>query len=219
MSVSIFIPISNGIEYIHDSVTSVINQTHQEWELIIGINGHEENSKIYQQAKEYERKDPRIKVYDFHTIKGGKSETLNHMLQFSNHDWISLLDVDDIWLPTKLESQIPWCFKYDVIGTQCKYFGDRNDEPKIPIGDFSSFDFFQVNPIINSSCLLKKELCYWDGSLKLEDYDLWLRLWKQKKQFYNVNTIQVFHRIHRTSAFNSKGNGSQVPLLKQKFMY
>ena len=218
MSVTILMPIYNGIQYIHESVPSIIGQTHQTWELIIGINGHEENSKVYQEAKEYETKDSRIKVYDFHTIKGGKSETLNHMLEFSNHDWISILDVDDIWFPTKLESQLHWCFKYDVIGTKCQYIGDSGIVPAIPTGDLSDFDFLQCNPIINSSCLLKKELCHWDGSLNLEDYDLWLRLWKQKKQFYNVNTVQVFHRVHTSSAFNAQGNNNNVTILKQKYL-
>jgi GT2 family glycosyltransferase len=141
------------------------------------------------------------------------------MLQFSNHDWICILDVDDIWFPTKLESQIHWCFKYDVIGTKCQYIGDSGVVPAIPTGDLSDFDFLQCNPIINSSCLLKKGLCHWDGSLNLEDYDLWLRLWKQGYKFYNVNTIQVFHRVYRMSAFNAQGNNNNVPLLRQKYMY
>jgi len=33
-------PIYNGIEFIEESVKSIIKQTYTEWELIIGINGH-----------------------------------------------------------------------------------------------------------------------------------------------------------------------------------
>ena len=82
----------------------------------------------------------------------------------------------------------------------------------------SNFNFFNYNPIINSSCLLKKELCKWDGSLNLEDYDLWLKLWKEGKKFYNVNEIQVLHRIHNDSAFNAKGNNLKVNDLKKKYI-
>ena len=198
--ISILMPIYNGIEFIEESVSSIKNQTYTEWELIIGINGHHPNSDIYQKAKKYE--SDRIHVYDLENIKG-KSEALNEMLKYTKYKWIALLDVDDKWLPKKLASQIPYIDNYDVIGTHCQYFGDRNNSPQIPIGDISKFNFLQVNPIVNSSVLLKRELCWWDKNHDgVEDYDLWLRLWRQGKRFYNVPEIQIMHRIHISSAFN-----------------
>jgi glycosyltransferase involved in cell wall biosynthesis len=216
--ISILIPIYNGIEFIDESVFSVIQQTFKEWELIIGINGHPKNSDVFLTAKKYEEKYERIKVIDFYTIRG-KSNTLNEMINHCNYQWISLLDVDDKWFPTKLESQLPYMNTYDVVGTNCKYFGDLNLAPDIPHGDLKNINFLNVNPIINSSCLLKKELCHWDDdSYELEDYDLWLRLWKQNKNFYNVSEIQVLHRIHNDSAFNAKGNNLNVNKLRQKYI-
>ena len=210
-------PIYNGIEFIGESVPTILYQTYKEWELIIGINGHPKDSDVYKEAKKWEEKDERIKVYDFYEIKG-KSEALNEMIKYCKYDWVSLLDVDDKWLPKKLEGQERFMYSNDVIGTQCKYFGDLNTSPNIPIGDLSNFNFFNYNPIINSSCLLKKELCKWDGSLNLEDYDLWLKLWKEGKKFYNVNEILVLHRIHNDSAFNAKGNNLKVNELKKKYL-
>jgi len=99
--------------------------------------------------------------------------------------------------------QIPYMKDFDVIGTRCKYFGGKTTIPPIPLGDISTFNFFLVNPIINSSCLLKKELCYWEPECILEDYDLWLLLRKQNRKFFNVNKICVLHRIHAASAFNN----------------
>jgi glycosyltransferase involved in cell wall biosynthesis len=216
--ISILIPIYNGIEFIDESVSSVIQQSFKEWELIIGINGHPKNSDVFLTAKKYEEKYERIKVIDFYTIRG-KSNTLNEMINHCNYQWISLLDVDDKWFPTKLESQLPYMNTYDVVGTNCKYFGDLNLAPDIPHGDLKNINFLNVNPIINSSCLLKKELCHWDDdSYELEDYDLWLRLWKQNKNFYNVSEIQVLHRIHNDSAFNAKGNNLNVNKLRQKYI-
>lgn len=219
--ISILMPIYNGIEFIEESVTTVLYQTFTNWELIIGINGHSQNSEVYKIAKKYEVKDNRIKVYDLPESIKGKSNALNIMLKLCNQEseWISILDVDDKWLPKKLESQLPFIKEYDVIGTMCKYFGDLNISPSIPIRDISKFNFLSVNPIINSSCLLKKNICFWDNKFNgVEDYDLWLRLWKQGKRFYNVETIQVLHRIHKQSAFNSKGNNLNVDKLKIKYM-
>ena len=208
-------PIYNGIEFINESVSSIINQTYKNWELIIGINGHSQNSEIYKIAKKYEF-NKKIKVLDLYKIKG-KSNALNEMIKYSKYEWISLLDVDDIWLPTKLELQIPYINNYDIIGTMCKYFGDQNNIPNIPIGDITKFNFLQVNPIINSSVLLKKDLCWWNEN-GIEDYDLWLKLWKQGKKFYNINTIQVMHRIHNESAFNAQGNNLKVNDLLKKYL-
>ena len=211
--ISIVIPIYNGIEFIHESVGSVINQTYDKWELLIGINGHSENSEVYQIAKHYE--NDKFRVLDFYTIKG-KSNTLNEMMKYCNYDYIAILDVDDIWHPEKLTIQSNY-LQYDVIGTQCIYFGDRSGSPTIHVGDISTFNFFSVNPIINSSSIIRKELCYWNNEWDgIEDYDLWLTLRKQNKTFYNCKENLVKHRIISTSAFNSKGNHNKVPNLLLK---
>ena len=39
----------------------------------------------------------------------------------------------------------------------------------------------------------------------MEDYDLWIRIIKQNKRFYNCPQITVKHRVHNLSAFNSGG--------------
>ena len=215
--ISILIPIYNGIEFINDSVVSIITQSFNDWELIIGINGHNQNSDVYQKAKLYESLDKRIKVYDLYQIKG-KSNALNKMIDFCKYNYIALLDVDDIWYYKKLEIQSKLLNHYDVVGSNCVWFGDiEGIVPKIPINDFSDFNFAEVNPIINSSSIIKKELCYWNEFWNgIEDYDLWIRLRKLNKKFYNCPEILVRHRIHKQSAFNSKGNNNKVnSLLKE----
>ena len=208
-SISIIIPIYNGIEFINESVGSVIDQTYVDWELIIGINGHPQNSDVYNIAKQFELKDSRIRVYDLFEIQG-KARASNEMIKYCSGDYVAILDVDDIWNPDKLEIQMPCLYDYDVIGTRCVYIGDREGViPDIPLGDISAFDFNTVNPIINSSSLIRKELCFWNEN-GIEDYDLWLRLRKQNKSFYNCNQVSVKHRVHQSSAFNSKGQHEQL---------
>lgn len=208
--ISILMPIYNGIEFIEESVSSVLKQTFTEWELIIGVNGHPPNSEIYRIAKSYEAKSNKIRVYDLIDMRG-KSDALNHMIQYCNHDYVALLDVDDIWTDNKLQTQFIYCFVYDVIGSQCVYFGSMDGiSPRIPLNDFSDFDFSLYNPIINSSVLIRKELCCWVSNFGVEDYELWLTLRKQNKRFYNCSDILVKHRIHQSSAFNTKDHNSLI---------
>ena len=70
----------NGIEFIDEQVNSVIEQSYQNWELIIAVNGHSENSEVFQIANKFANKDPRISVYDMYQLKG-KSVTLNEMIK------------------------------------------------------------------------------------------------------------------------------------------
>jgi teichuronic acid biosynthesis glycosyltransferase TuaG len=213
--ISILMPIYNGIEFIQDSVISIKQQTYINWDLLIGINGHPVNSEVYKIAKQYECEN--IKVIEILETKG-KSNALNEMLKYSKANYIALLDVDDIWLPNKLQSQIQFIQKdFDVVGTLCKYFGDKDCYPSIPLGNISDFNFLTINPIINSSAIIKKELCYWKD-IDLEDYDLWLRLWKQNKTFYNVEECHVLHRCHSNSAFNANGNHLKVDNLLKTFI-
>ena len=218
--ISILMPIYNGIEFIEESVSSVLAQTYTDWELIIGVNGFEEGSPTYLIAKEYEKRAAelgKIRVLDLFAIKG-KSDALNEMVKChcsSQSSYIAILDVDDAWTADKLKTQAYYLDIYDVIGSRCVYFGDKEGTiPAIPTGDISLFDFTKVNPVINSSSLVRKELCQWNGQTVLEDYDLWLRLRKLKKRFFNCPTVLVRHRIHKTSAFNNTNHQHVAELVK-----
>ena len=213
---SILMPIYNGIEFIDESVSSIINQTSESWELIIGVNGHQPMSNVYLTAKQYELQNNKIRVLDLCDVKG-KSNALNVMVQYCNYNYVALLDVDDVWLPNKLDTQSFYLNVYDVIGPKCVYFGDAKPiVPQIPEGDLSDFNFFSYNPVINSSAIIRKDLCSWNAMWDgVEDYDLWLHLQKSGKQFYNCREVLVKHRIHKASAFNAQGNNLKVDDLKR----
>lgn len=202
-TIDILIPIYNGIEYIDEAIRSVREQTYRKWNIIIGVNGYELNSSVYQRALEY--KDENIIVLDLGRYKGTNPKTfaLNDMMRHTYNNWIALLDVDDVWFSRKLEEQVKYIYDYDIIGTKCQYIGESDKVPKLPVGNLESVDFSKRNPVINSSVLLKRELCYWEDVF-LDDYTLWLKLKKEKYKFYNLKDILVYHRIHSDSAFNSK---------------
>lgn len=220
-NVSILMPIYNGANFLNESVMSILNQTLANWELLIAINGHPQNSNTYEMACEYigGLRNTKIRVFDYHECKG-KAATLNRLIGECKYDYVALLDVDDIWLPEKLATQLPYLMQnYDVIGTKCVYFGDMNNVvPNTPTGDITWFNFLHVNPVINSSAIIRTTLAQWDVTIfGVEDYDLWLKLWWNGKRFFNCDAVLVKHRIHQASAFNSKGNDSHVAALRKKY--
>ena len=206
--VTIFIPLYNGIEFLEECLNSVINQTFKKWKAIIGINGHSINSDVVYKSMQIVNKinDSRLMIKVYETI--GKENTMNNMVLDCNTNWIAVLDVDDKWHPKKLEVQVKYIHKYDVIGTSCQYFGNINNKsPYLPFGEINSnnFDIYKFNPLINSSVLIHKKHAKWYSRYNgLDDYDLWIRLWKKNIPFFNINHILTYHRIHNNSAFNSK---------------
>ncbi len=203
--VSILIPLYNGIEFLQNCLDSIKRQTHEDWEIIIGVNGHDQNSDVFIQAKKHE--SDKIRVIHYQTR--GKPNTMNAMVSDATHDIVCLLDVDDWWDPTKLADQLRFIDEYDVVGTHCYYIRNRriSGQPRIPVGEIK--DFISCNPMISSSLMLHKADCRWNDVI-LDDYDLVLRLASENKRFYNVHKQLVYHRLHNQSAFNSKGNHRYV---------
>ena len=89
--ISILIPIYNGIEFFEECLKSILNQTFNEWEIIIGINGHPSNSDVELLAKEIVSKynsDSKYKIFVNYYDTNGKANTLNKMVEDSNYNFI-----------------------------------------------------------------------------------------------------------------------------------
>lgn len=207
--VSILLPTYNGEKYITSSIESVLNQTFNEFELLVAFNGTTDNSR--ELVSNFN--DSRIKIFDYGDDKG-KSKTLNKLIREAKFDIVALQDDDDIWLAEKLEKQIKFIDRYDVIGTFINYIDENNQITGNP--DLSRFPFEIVNyslkglnQVANTSAIFKKSIAIeiggWrDGLDGVEDFDFWLRLMRNGKKFINIPESLVHHRIHSESNFNTK---------------
>jgi glycosyltransferase involved in cell wall biosynthesis len=209
--VSIITPVYNGVEFLEQCAMSIyLQEGNIEWEWLIGVNGHGTGGEVLKRAMEIKAKchDRPIRVVNLPDAKG-KVDALNTLKAMATGDWIALLDCDDTWERNKLQFQkvaIDRSSKIDVIGTFCRYFGDYiSDGPKLPAGFIDEVAIWRGNPIINSSVLIRRELADWEDRFGLEDYDLWFRLIRKGKVFFNVPYHLVNHRLHTGSAFNGKG--------------
>lgn len=208
--VSILLPIYNDEQYIAQSIDSIIKQTYNNWELLIGFNGTTDSSKEIVKNFLY---DKRIIIYDFQNDKG-KAKTLNKLLNYTSGQWIALQDGDDVWLPKKLEMQSAYFDKFDVIGTKCQYIDKDGNFIGLPDIQTNHQQILEqslngVNQVINTSTVFKKEKALevngWNETIDgIEDYDFWLKLMVNKNQFININKILLLHRLHQRSNFNTK---------------
>ena len=107
--VSVIMNCYNGEKYLYESIKSVINQTYTNWEIIFWDNQSTDNSKNIC----YRFKDKRIK-YFYATKHLSLYKSRNLALKKISGEFISFLDVDDQWLPNKLEKQIYYFKKEDI---------------------------------------------------------------------------------------------------------
>jgi len=213
--ISILVPVYNGIEFLDECVESVMTQTFQDWELLVGVNGHSIDSHEYQWVKEIitKKMDQRITCV-FQDVKG-KVASLDHLRNISQGEYICVLDCDDVWYPLKLETQIEYqknqAKDAAVIGTWCVYFG-RVAEQKcqnFPSGYIDPRMLEKVNPIINSSVMMHRSWAQWRYpphlfSVTCEDYDQWMRVCLAGGKLFNIPQYLVKHRLHHGSAFNTQ---------------
>jgi glycosyltransferase involved in cell wall biosynthesis len=101
--VSVIINCFNGDKYLHKALNSVVAQTYKNWEIIFWDNQSvDKSAEIF---KSY--KDARFKYYYAPEHSKILYEARNYAIAKANGDFFAFLDVDDWWLPNKLEKQIP----------------------------------------------------------------------------------------------------------------
>jgi glycosyltransferase involved in cell wall biosynthesis len=207
--ISILLATFNGHKFIEESINSILNQSFNDFELLIGLNGENEATKNI--LKNYN--DNRIKIFDYGNDKG-KSKTLNKLLQVAKYDWVGIQDDDDVWLPQKLETQIKFIEHFDVIGSLINYISESGKiigSPNLAINhdEIKIKSLSGDNNIANTSAIFKKECALevngWSTNLDgIEDFDFWLKLIRNNKKIINVNEVLVLHRLHGKSNFNTK---------------
>ncbi len=93
--VSIIIPIYNSEKYLKSCLDSVINQSHQNLDIILVDDGSPDNSGEI--ADKYAKKDSRIKV--IHQKNAGLSGARNAGLKKATGDYVTFVDADDVIEP------------------------------------------------------------------------------------------------------------------------
>lgn len=109
--ISIIITTYNGAKYIADTIDSVLNQTYQNWELIIIDDGSDD--KTTEVVTGF--KDGRIQLHMAGRI-GINGQVKNIGLSQASGELIAFIDHDDLWAPAKLEKQVKALQQYPEAG-------------------------------------------------------------------------------------------------------
>lgn len=207
--VSVIITTYNCAEYIQQTIQSVIDQTYKNLQIIVVDDGSDdETSKI---VKIYAVKDARLKFFQL-DHSGSPAHVRNAGIKYSQGKYIALLDGDDIWAVNKIELQVgkleqkPDCvlaYSMSVTFGNVKYFSPSFEV--LPLLNKAAHNrndmIYKGNVITNSSVLIRSDILKFiggfdeDPQLKVEDYDLWIRL-GEKGDYCFIPKILVHYRIH-----------------------
>lgn len=206
--ISIIMPAYNSEKFIEQAIESVINQTYENWELIV-INDAsvDETKEIVLKIAEHES---RIRYFD--TPQNlGVSKTRNKAVSFAKGEWIAFLDSDDRWKVQKLEKQIHLQkeLNAELLFTGSAFM-DVNGQPlewvlHVP-NEIRYKKLLKQNVISNSSVLVKKELYQKYevvGDDMHEDFACWLNILKSGKKAYGIDESLL---VYRLSANSKSGN-------------
>lgn len=191
-SFSVVIPLYNKGRYINGAVTSVMNQSHRDFELLIIDDGSTDGGDRIAAGF----KDPRIRL--FHQENGGVSAARNAGIEKAQNEYIAFLDADDEWDPGFLAEIEKMIIKYPdagLYGTNHKFrypdgreaipdlksFFPGNETDGYIVDYFSSFSKYARSPFSNSGCCMPKSVLrdlkgYKPGIALTEDSDLWCRI-------------------------------------------
>jgi len=115
--VSWLMPIYNGGKYLRRALDSMLNQTMQNFDIIIIVEyGCIDDTSLI--CEEYSKKDTRVKVYH-NQEKLGITKSLNYGLELCKGKYIARMDADDYSYPERLEKQVAFMEVNPDVGILC----------------------------------------------------------------------------------------------------
>ena len=216
--VSVIIPTYNREQQILRAVRSVLNQTYQDYELIIVDDGSKDKTaEIIQEIR-----DDRIRYISLETNQG-VAHARNMGIQEAKYDYIAFLDSDDEWLPNKLELQMKKMMaappKVGVIF--CRMGGkQRNSEERFvcPAENYKKeilegniFNPLLLQNVIGTPTMLVRKICLQKaGGFKetlqcLEDWELVLRIAKNWQIGFVDEILVEVHKSEGSVSTNIGG--------------
>lgn len=207
--VSIITPNCNTEKYIGDTIMSVLNQTYENWEMIIVDDCSKDNSITI--INKFLKIDNRIKLVRLKENKGA-AVSRNKAISLAKGKFIAFLDSDDLWMPTKLEEQLNFMIhnNYEFTYTSYKRINEKGEDIKSDIICEKELTYKKMltsnkigclTVIYNANSLGK---CFMPEIRKRQDYALWLKILKKVPKAYGLNVKLSTYRIREGSISNNK---------------
>jgi glycosyltransferase involved in cell wall biosynthesis len=196
-SFSVVIPAYNAERFLAAAIQSALAQSYPPAEVIVVDDGSTDNT--LQIAQSFG-----ASVHCISQKNSGASTARNAGIQAARHEWIALLDADDLWHPEKLARQAEQIMaepEVDLLYTSCQcFFEDRVEKLALapPASQIKQVLFDRV-PFMPSSVVLSRAKILQIGGFNpamrfVEDWEMWLRLVQAGARFAGLSEPLTYYR-------------------------
>lgn len=229
-SVTVIIPVRNGITFVEEAILSVLHQSFRDLELLLIDDGS--NDADYSQ---FERLDPRLRLIRLEGF--GVSHARNTGMDEARGQYIAFLDADDVWFPGKLAAQVRYLERHPnvgvVFGSFKKWLPNQSGQftpAATLISDCSAIDtcddarsgWLYTRLLtgllvgMNTAVIrreVKEAIGGFNESMRQgEDYDFWLKA-SRIAEMHSLNATVALYRIHGASAMHRLSDTNQLEIL------
>ena len=228
--VSVIIPTHNRADLIQTAINSVLDQTYNDYEIIIVDDHSTDNTSAV--VKKF--KDQRIH-YVQNSGKYGPSASRNLGISAASGDYVAFLDDDDEWMPNKLEKQIT--AMDGCLENVCGIYSNRLMINKITGETYSENPGVETikgnllsqlmikNPIHTSTLMIRKtcldKIGLFDENMRyMEDRDLWIRLamnWDY--EYIDEPLIKAYYHGNSHLSHNLEGQTQGRGILLRRYQH
>ena len=183
--VSVIIPTYQHAHFVAEAIESVLAQTYPDYEIIVVDDGSTDDT-----VEVLSRFGERITV--IHQPNRGVSAARNTGIRASKGEHIAFLDADDVWMPDKLEKQIPLLERDEavgLVGSDMMIFDEHGTRsgifertpPQSGMVYATLFASIGRSFILMPTVVVRRrcfdEVGFFDETLTIsEDADMWLRI-------------------------------------------
>lgn len=187
--VTVVIPMYNAQNDILRCLTSVLNQTYKNLEVIVINDGSKDNSELL--VDEFINKHSELKITLVNKPNGGVSSARNAGLKLAKGDFIALLDSDDDWYSNKIETQLSY-FKQDptIDFLACNPIKERINRflfrkfgaiNQITVNDLIYKNYFQPSTVIFKRAIVERIGFFDETQRYAEEGNYFMRVANQYK--------------------------------------
>ena len=198
-------PVYNAEEYICEAIESIVNQTLQDWELII-VDEPTTTDSTDDIVRRFMENDSRIKLI-INKERLGISKSLNVAIEASKGKYIVRMDADDISLPNRLQEQVNYMDANPDIGISgCDFQvqGEQWESNLLYDENDIKADLLFFVPLRHPTIIMRKELLdknnirYSEIFEAAEDYDLFVRS-RNCFRITNLSKKLLIYRRHENA--------------------
>lgn len=201
--ISIVIPCFNQAHFLAECIDSVLNQTYEDWEVLIIDDGSTDHTR--EVAIDFANLDSRI--HYLYQTNSGLSSARNFGIVNSKGNYLLFLDADDCISDNYFESILPFLSEnVDIVFSGYCYFTEKNNvlhsnilDANLDFSIIKNANFIPVHSVVVKASFLKHTGMF-DVHLKsAEDWDLWIRFYRHNAKYAVNRNITALYRICQNS--------------------